>query len=226
MKVTVDAVVFAYINKELNVLLIKRAFEPFMDRWAVPGGFMGDDESADNSVLRKLSEETNVKLEYLEQLYTFTDVRRDPRERIVSIAYYGLINPSSHLLGTNIHAKEVRWFPIQEIAKLFNKNLVAFDHWDIIRYAHTRLQNKIKYEPIGFELLPKQFTMSDLFDLYVAILGNHLDRRNFIKKINGFEILKKTSNKTAGHVGRRAQLFEFNKEKYNKLKTKGFNFDI
>jgi 8-oxo-dGTP diphosphatase len=221
MKLTVDAVVFSYINKELNVLLIKRAFEPFLDAWALPGGFMNPDESAEVSVLRKLKEETNVNLNYLEQLYTFTNVNRDPRDRIVSIAHYGLISPN-YEFTPNIHAKDVVWVPLRKIKEL----QLAFDHYDIIRYAHTRLQNKVKYEPIGFELLPKQFTMSDLFDLYVAILGDGLDRRNFIKKINGFEILKKTSNKTAGHVGRRAQLFEFNKEKYNKLKTKGFNFDV
>jgi len=222
MKVTVDAVVFAYIEKELNVLLIKRAFEPYLDQWALPGGFMNDDESADDSVIRKLKEETNVTLNYLEQLYTFAKVERDPRDRIISLTYYALINPINHELTTNIHAKNVEWVPMDKL----NNRKMAFDHREIIDYAWVRLKNKVKYEPIGFELLPKEFTMSDLFDLYVAILGGKLDRRNFIKKINGFEILKKTKNKTGGHVGRRAQLFEFNKEKYNKLKIKGFNFDI
>lgn len=222
MDVTVDAVVFAYINKELNVLLIKRAFEPFLDKWALPGGFMDELESADNSVIRKLNEETNVKLNYLEQLFTFTDVNRDPRKRIISIAYFALINPKNQNLNTNIHAKDVQWFPLKSI----DKTELAFDHKRIINYARIRLQNKIVYEPIGFELLPKQFSMSDLFDLYVAILGDNLDRRNFIKKINGFSILKKTSNKTTGHVGRRAQLYEFDKRKYKELSREGFNFDI
>lgn len=221
MDVTVDAVVFAYINKELNVLLIKRAFEPFLDQWALPGGFMEENESADSSVIRKLNEETNVKLNYLEQLYTFTDVNRDPRKRIISITYFALINPKNQNLNTNIHAKDVQWFPLHSI-----KNDIAFDHKKIIDYAHVRLQNKIVYEPIGFELLPKQFSMTDLFDLYVAILGGDLDRRNFIKKINGFSILKKTSNKTTGHIGRRAQLYEFDKKKYKELSREGFNFDI
>ncbi len=222
MKVTVDAVVFAYINKELNVLLIKRAFKPFINQWALPGGFMNEDESADVSVVRKLKEETNVVLDYLEQLYTFTDVKRDPRERIMSIAYYALIDSSKELLTTNIHAIDVAWFPISQV----NGLQIAFDHKNIVEYAHTRLRNKVIYEPIGFELLPKQFSMTDLFDLYVAILGNALDRRNFNKKIKKFSLLKKTPHKTSGHVGRRAQLYEFNKEKYNKLKISGFNFDI
>jgi 8-oxo-dGTP diphosphatase len=226
MQVTVDAVVFAYLNvesnKELNVLLIKRAFEPFINTWALPGGFMNEDESADKSVIRKLKEETNVKLDYLEQLYTFTKVNRDPRERIVSISYYALINPDKQEFLTNIHAKEVSWFPMSAI----NHLRIGFDHKDIIKYAHERLKNKIIYEPIGFELLPKQFSMSDLHSLYCAVLGNDLDRRNFAKKINSFGLLNKTKNKTSGHIGKRAQLFEFNKEKYNELKLKGFNFDI
>lgn len=222
MDVTVDAVVFAYLEKELHVLLIKRALEPFIDQWALPGGFMYDNESADVCVLRKLKEETNVNLNYLEQLYTFTDVKRDPRKRIISIAYYALINPSTQHLVTNFHAKEVTWFPVSKISKL----KIAFDHKQIIEYARQRLKNKINYEPIGFELLTKQFTMGELYDLYVAVRGEEIDRRNFIKKINSFDLLKKTSYKTEGHVGRRAQIFEFNKEKYNKLKIKGFNFDI
>lgn len=222
MDVTVDAVVFAYVEKELKVLLIKRAFEPFLDQWALPGGYMLENESSDYSVMRKLEEETNVKLNYLEQLFTFTNVNRDPRNRVISITYYALINPTNHELSTNIHAKEVGWFSVNKLRLL----PLAFDHKEIIEYAKERLTNKIKYEPIGFELLPKQFSMSDLYDLYVAILGDKLDRRNFIKKINSFGILKKTSHKTEGHVGRRAQLFEFNKEKYNKLKISGFNFDI
>lgn len=222
MKVTVDAIVFAYIEKELNVLLIKRAIKPFLNKWALPGGFMNEDENADEAVRRKLKEETNIDLTYLEQLYTFTDVKRDPRERIISVAHYALINPTNYNLTTNIHAKEVKWLPLREAIKL----PIAFDHFNIISYGHSRLQNKIKYEPIGFELLPQYFSMSDLYDLYVAILGDGLDRRNFIKKINSYDLLKRTQHKTAGHVGRRAQLFEFNKEKYNKLKLHGFNFDI
>lgn len=223
MKVTVDAVVFAYINNELNVLLIKRAFEPFIDMWALPGGFMNEDESADSAIFRKLKEETNVTANYLEQLFTFTNVDRDPRERIISITYYGLINPINQNLLTNIHANDVQWFNI----KYYMDHLkLAFDHYDIIKYGITRLRNKVKYEPIGFELLPKQFSMSELYDLYVAILGDVIDRRNFIKKINGYQLLKKTQHKTTGHVGRRAQLFEFDKKKYDQLKKRGFNFDI
>lgn len=222
MKITVDAVVFAYINKELNVLLIERAFEPFLGELALPGGFINDTETAENAVIRKLKEETNVRLNYLEQLYTFTNPVRDPRERIISIAYYALINPTYHGLEANIHAKDVRWHPVNKLDKL---NL-AFDHREIINYGRTRLRNKIVYEPIGFELLPQYFSMSDLFDLYQTIIGDNLDYRNFVKKINKFKLLKKSKFKTEGHVGRRAQLFEFDKKKYLDLQVKGFIFDI
>lgn len=222
MKLTVDAVVFSYHNEELYTLLIKRAFDPFKDMMALAGGFVNEDESTDQAVLRKLKEETNVDLDYLEQLYTFSDVERDPRERIVSVAYYGLIDPSKHDLLTNIHAKEVKWFPTTKVAYI----PLAFDHGRIHKYALERLRNKLQYEPIGFELLPKYFSMSELHRLYEVILGKEIDRRNFVKKINSFGLLNKTTFKTEGHVGRKAQLFEFNEEKYNELKLKGLNFEL
>lgn len=222
MKITVDAVVFAYINKTLNVLLINRTFPPFKDQLALPGGFMEEHENAYESVIRKLKEETNVELNYIEQLYTFTAIDRDPRERILSISYYALINPDNHVLTTNIHASAVQWHPLGSL----NLENLAFDHGKIIQWARLRLTNKIKYEPIGFELLPKQFTMTDLYDLYHTVIGCNLDRRNFIKKINNYKLLKETKHKTMGHIGRRGQLFEFNKEKYNKLKISGFTFDV
>lgn len=222
MRLTVDAVVFSYINKELNVLLIKRAFEPYLGMLALPGGFINENESADDAVKRKLKEETNIELDYLEQLYTFSEPNRDPRERIVTISYYALINPEKHRIIANIHAKEVNWYPVNSI----RFTPLAFDHMKIVDYAKTRLKNKVVYEPIGFELLPKYFSMTELFDLYCSILGDNIDRRNFIKKINSFGLLKETKFKTEGHVGRRAQLYEFDQKKYEQLKKKGFNFDI
>lgn len=222
MKVTVDAVVFSYHENELKVLLIKRAFEPYLDMFALAGGFILDNETAEEGVLRKLMEETNVELDYLEQLYTFTDVNRDPRERIISITYYGLINPTQDDLISNIHAKEVKWFPAYGI----NYIPLAFDHKKIFDYALERLRNKLQYEPIGFELLSKYFTMNELWSLYNAILGKELDRRNFSKKILGYELLKKTTLKSKGGVGKPAKLYEFNKEKYDELKKTGLNFEL
>ncbi len=222
MKVTVDAVVFSYHENELKVLLIKRAFEPYLDTFALAGGFLLDDESAEEGVLRKLKEETNVELDYLEQLRTFSDVNRDPRERIISIAYYGLIDPIKHDLITNIHAKEVKWFPAYSI----NYIPLAFDHKKIYDYALKRLRNKLQYEPIGFELLSKYFTMNQLWSLYNAILGRKLDRRNFNRKILSYGLLKETTFKQEGGVGKPAKLYEFNKDKYNELKETGLNFEL
>lgn len=222
MKVTVDAVVFSYYEKELNVLLIKRAFEPFFDTFALAGGFLLENESAEDGVLRKLKEETNVDLDYLEQLCTFSDVDRDPRERIISIAYYGLIDPSKHDLVTNIHAKEVKWFPAYSARYI----PLAFDHKKIFEYALERLRNKLQYEPIGFDLLPKYFTMSELWGLYNAILGYELDRRNFNRKILSYGLLNETNLKQEGGLGKPAKLYEFNTEKYDELKKSGINFEL
>lgn len=222
MKVTVDAVIFSYFNDQLHTLLIKRAFEPFKDSMALPGGFVNDNETTQQAVLRKLKEETNIELDYLEQLYTFSDVNRDPRERIISVTYYGLINPSKYNLVKNIHAKEVLWVPTNEVMSI----LLSFDHSEIHYYALKRLRNKIRYEPIGFELLSQYFSMTELYQLYCSILGYELDRRNFTKKINKYKLLNKTNFKTKAHVGRKAQLYEFNKEKYSEFKEKGFNFEI
>lgn len=222
MKVTVDAVVFSYYEKELRTLLIKRAFEPYIDTFALAGGYLLDDETAEEGVLRKLKEETNVELDYLEQLKTFSRVDRDPRDRIITIAYYGLIDPSKHELITNIHAKEVKWFPAHSVPYI----PLAFDHQEIYAYALERLRNKLQYEPIGFELLPKYFTMTELWELYNAVLGRELDRGNFIRKINRYNLLIETEFKQKGEMGKPAKLFEFNKPKYDELKKTGLNFEL
>ncbi|NJO62629.1 MAG: NUDIX hydrolase [Richelia sp. RM2_1_2] len=223
MKVTVDAAVFSYVNESLNVLLIKRKFQPFLGKYALAGGFVNDDESADAAVLRKLKEETNVKLDYLEQLYTFTSPKRDPRERVISITYYGLIDPRKHDLITNVHASAIAWFSYADVMKMD----LAFDHKEILKYAHTRLANKVKYEPIGFELLPKEFTMTDIYKLYSVLADHELDRRNFSKKIlkTGLLIEGDKKEKTVG-AGRKATLYSFDEKKYKELKKNGFNFDI
>lgn len=221
MKLTVDAVVFSYIENELKVLLIKRAFEPFKGQLALAGGFINEDENTEQAVLRKLKDETGVDLDYLEQLYTFSDVERDPRERIVTVSYYGLIAPIKTEFVTNKHADSVDWYSVDSLSTNF-----AFDHKKIIDYALERLRNKIRYEPIGFDLLPKYFTMTELWLLYSAILDQEIDRRNFVKKFKKFNLLKEAPFKSSGSVGRKAQLYEFDEENYLILKRDGFNFDM
>lgn len=220
--ITVDAIIFSYIEEKLNVLLIKRNYEPFKDNYALAGAFINENESADEAVLRMLKIETGLNLDYLEQLYTFTNPKRDPRKRIITISYYGLINSTNQILKSSKHAKEVGWF---EIKDAFRKDL-AFDHKEIMNYALQRLRNKLQYEPIGFELLPKYFTMTELYNLYCAILDKGLDRRNFSRKILSFDLLNETRFKKCGTVGRQAKMFEFNKVHYDRLKKQGFNFEL
>jgi len=220
IKVAVDAVVFGYQQKELSVLLIKRGIEPFKGAWALPGGLVLENESLEHAVERELLEETGVTIDYLEQLYTFGTPKRDPRNRVISVTYFGLVSPNHFKISANTDAAEVQWFPIHELPKL------AFDHNLILTTALQRLQNKINYQPIGFELLKKEFPFSDLENLYQTILDRKIDRRNFRKKIMSFEILTETDKIHQPSSGRPAKLFKFNAKKYKELEKKGFHFEI
>ncbi len=220
--ITVDAVVFTYIDEKLHVLLIKRGFEPFLGQHALPGAFIKEDETSDYAVRRMLLDETGLAVNYLEQLCTLTEPDRDPRQRIISIAHYALINATNQQLTTSKHASEVEWVEIKEA---FKRDL-AFDHKDIMHYALQRLRNKLRYEPIGFDLLPQYFTMGELFNLYCAILDEGLDRRNFTRKILKYGLLKETPFKTNGHVGRQAKMYEFDIDTYKRLQKHGMNFEL
>lgn len=220
IKVAVDAVVFGYQQKELSVLLIKRGIEPFKGAWALPGGLVLENESLEHAVERELLEETGVTIDYLEQLYTFGTPKRDPRNRVISVTYFGLVSPNHFKISADTDAAEVQWFPIHELPKL------AFDHNLILTTALQRLQNKINYQPIGFELLKKEFPFSDLENLYQTILNQKIDRRNFRKKIMSFGILTETDKIHQPSSGRPAKLFKFNAKKYKELEKKGFHFEI
>ncbi|MBV7528561.1 8-oxo-dGTP diphosphatase [Chitinophaga jiangningensis] len=222
IKLTVDAVVFGYIPKEgIVVLLIKRTIEPFLHSWALPGGFVRDEESLEHAVTRELLTEAGVNINYLEQLYTFGMPNRDPRGRVVSIAYFGLVNPTNFKLAASSDAEDASWFNIKDLPDL------AFDHATIINLAVGRLRNKIRYEPIGFELLDKKFPIADLEKLYETLLDRPIDRRNFQKKINHLGILIAHNEKQKQvSQGRPAKLFSFNEEKYFQLKKDGMAFEI
>lgn len=179
IKLSVDAVVFGYEEGNISVLLIKRKYEPFKGEWAIPGGFVLNEESLEEAVERELHEETGIKINYLEQLYTFGKPNRDPRSRVVSVAYFGLVRPNAFKIFASTDAEQVRWFSINELPKL------SFDHKEILKVAIERLQGKITYEPIGFELLDKKFPFSDLEKLYTTLLGRDIDRRNFRRKLLG-----------------------------------------
>jgi 8-oxo-dGTP diphosphatase len=217
---TVDCVVFGFDEGELKVLLIERALEPFKGKWALPGGFVRVDETVDEAARRELAEEAGLRDVFLEQLYTFGAVNRDPRERVVSVAYYALVKLSAHDTRAATDAADARWFPISKVPKL------AFDHANILAAALVRLKSKVRYQPIGFELLPPNFTLSQLQHLYEAVLESDLDKRNFRKKVLSLGLL--IPLKETRMVGRHrpAQLFRFDADKYEKLKKRGFNFEV
>ncbi len=220
IKLSVDAVVFGYEAGTISILLIKRKYEPFKGEWAIPGGFVLDKESLEEAVERELKEETGVEINYLEQLYTFGNPERDPRSRVVSVAYFGLIKPSAFNIVASTDAEEAKWFNITDLPTL------SFDHDEIVKLAIKRLQGKITYEPIGFELLDNKFPFSDLEKLYTTLLGRPIDRRNFRKKILKLNILDELDEKVSKGSGRSTNLFKFNDKRYFELKKEGIIFEI
>ena len=169
---TVDCIIFGLDqSSRLKVLLIQRGHDPYKDAWALPGGFVGEKETLEEAALRELKEETGVSDVFIEQLFTFGNPERDPRGRVVTIAYYALINLFEHRIGADSDAKDVKWFPINELPPL------AFDHAELLEMATTRLRGKVRYQPVGFELLPPKFTLTQLQNLYETIL----DKNNISK---------------------------------------------
>jgi len=223
MKLAVDAIVFGYSKQDgVSVLLIQRKYEPFKNSWAIPGGFVLDKESLEEAVRRELKEETGITVHYLEQLYTFGEPDRDPRQRVVSVAYFGLVKTSQYNeLKASTDAENAAWFSIQKLPVL------AFDHKQILAIAIERLRTKIRYQPIGFELLDKKFPFSDLEKLYMALLGRDINRRNFSKKILSFGFLEETGelSRSVGK-GRPSKMFQFNQKRYRELLKEGYHFEI
>ncbi len=194
--------------------------EPFKGEWALPGGFVRVDETLEEAAFRELREETGLRDLYLEQLFTFGAVKRDPRERVVSVAYYALVALDRHVLHASTDAHAAAWFCVAELPSL------AFDHERIVSVAVERLRSKVRYQPIGFELLPDKFTLSQLQHLYEAILERPLDKRNFRKKILGWELLTETDQIEQDVSHRAARLYRFDEARYRRLVKKGFNFEI
>jgi 8-oxo-dGTP diphosphatase len=217
---TVDAVVFGLDDEDLKVLLIRRDLEPFRGKWALPGGFVRVEESLEDAVRRELREETGIDQVFLEQLYTFGAVDRDPRERVVTVAYYALVKLSDHRIKAATDARDAAWFAVSEAQGL------AFDHDHILAVALERLKGKVRYQPIGFELLPPQFTLSQLQRLYETILETPLDKRNFRKKILGMDFLVALDEVQKDVAHRAARLYRFDRKKYQQLQKRGFNFEI
>lgn len=215
----VDCVVFGVHEGRLLVLLIRRGQAPFRGDWAIPGGFVEVQESLDDAARRELHEETGLTNVYLEQLYTFGSVHRDPRERVVSVAYYALVRRVEHHGVAASDAAQAEWFPVDELPSL------AFDHGEVLQTALARLRAKIRYQPIGFELLPKKFTLTQLQQLYATVLGRDIDKRNFRKKLLATRLLKPLEEFASGRH-RSARLYRFDRRHYQKLVKQGVNFEI
>ena len=216
--VTTDCVIFGFDGTRLQVLLVQRGIEPYKGRWAFPGGFLKMDESCEQGALRELQEETGLTGAYIEQFHAFSDPNRDPRERVITIAYYALVKIQQVQGGDD--ADRADWFALDEVPPL------AFDHDMILREALKRLRERIHFEPVGFELLPEKFTMKQLQNLYEAILDVRFDRRNFTKKMLHFNILTQLDETTRPTPKREAFLYSFNEESYNELKQKGFRLEF
>lgn len=217
---TVDCVVFGFDEGALKVLLVRRGVRPFEGCWALPGGFVHVEEALEDAARRELREETGVDRVFLEQLYTFGRVDRDPRERVVSVAYYALVPLAGHAPCAATDARDAAWFEVRDTPRL------AFDHAEILDTAFMRLRGKVRYQPIGFELLPPKFTLTDLQRVYETILERPLDKRNFRRKILAMNLLDELDEVQRDVAHRAARLYRFNPGKYRRLVREGFNFEI
>lgn len=216
--VATDCVIFGFDGMSIKVLLIQRGIEPYKGQWALPGGFVGIDESAEECARRELQEETGLDGVSVEQFHTFSDINRDPRERVISIAYYALVKLSEVRGGDD--ASKAQWFSYNDIPSL------AFDHDCILRMALRHLRDRICFEPVGFDLLPEVFTMTELQRLYEAILGVKFDRRNFYNKMLKLGVLTSAEPRPENASRRIPSKYRFNAEKYAELKQRGFRLEF
>ena len=201
--VAVDLAIFTVQENDLKVLLVKMKKYPFEKMWAVPGGLIKPNEPLDKAALRELYEKTGIKNVYLEQLYTFGNPKRDPSGRVISVAYFALINTQEIKLKTTKKYSDIKWFSAK------NLPVLAYDHREIIDYALLRLRWKLEYTNVAYSLLPRYFTFSQLQKIYEIILGKKLDKRNFRKRMLFLKIVKSTQAKERGEAHRPARLFTF-----------------
>jgi len=210
----VDIVIFSVQGNHLQILLVCRSEPPFCGEWALPGGFVRMEESLEEAASRELEEETGIRQAYLEQLYTYGAPGRDPRGRVVTVSYFALIptdRPVRLEGGTDV--SQAKWFPIEDLPSL------AFDHAEILTYALRRLRYKLEYTAVGFELLPEEFTLSEIQSIYEIILGVKLDKRNFRRRILDADVIEKTQHLRMGE-GRPARLYRYRPDAVAEIKTR------
>ncbi|HYF68290.1 MAG TPA: NUDIX domain-containing protein [Ohtaekwangia sp.] len=215
--IAVDCIIFGFDGAEIKALLIKRGFKPEKGKWSLMGGFIKDDETADDAASRVLYQLTGMRRIYMEQLYTFTDVNRDAAGRVISIAYFALINVDDYSTQLQL-AHEARWFRLDEVPSLI------FDHKKMVAKAQDLLKQKVATHPIGFELLPSKFTLLQLQNLYEAIYQMSLDKRNFTKKMLSLGILQKLNEKQKESSRKGAFYYMFDYSKYDRLHANGVKF--
>ena len=218
--ISIDCAVFGFEQSVFEILLIKRARNPNKGRWALPGGFIKKEELVEDAAKRILKVTTGVSDIYLEEVAVFDKVDRFPLWRVFTIGHFALISPEHYKLTTGIDSTEVKWFQLNDLPDL------PFDHKHIIDVALSKLRSRVRYKPIGFEVLPEKFTLPQLQSLYEVILGKKLDKRNFRKKIMKMNLLKQLKEKDTNNVRRAAYLYKFDKHNYNKLKENGFIFEL
>jgi len=218
--VSVDIVIFGFEGKSLRVLLVQRGVEPFKDAWALPGEMVLADENLGTAANRVLNELTGLSDVYLEQVASFGAPKRHPAGRAFTVAYYSLIGTSSHPVSPNGWAKNAQYFDIDKLPQL------AFDHAEVLHSCLQRLRERVRMRPIGFELLPDEFSLSELQNLYESILGETLDKRNFRKKILSMDIVEDTGDLQSNVNHRPAKLYRFDEERYEALVKKGFSFAV
>lgn len=205
LAVAVDVLIFSIIKEKLNVLLIKISRGPYKNRWALPGRSIISGETLNGAAADVLWEKGGIKDVYLEQLYTFGDINRDVRKRVISVAYFALVDSDKHSVKTTDYYSDIKWWPVDELASM------AFDHKEIIKYGAKRLKAKIEYSNIAYGLLPKKFTLTEMQRVYEIILGAKLDKRNFRKKIKMLDIIEPTKQMRVGKKNRPAELYRFKK---------------
>jgi 8-oxo-dGTP diphosphatase len=212
--VTTDVVIFSLVDEDLKVLLVKRKYAPFAGQWAIPGGFVHMDESLEEAAVRELEEETGLTDLFMEQLYTFGAPDRDPRTRVITVAYFALVSYHAIQHRPSGDAAETAWHSVYKLPQL------AFDHRTILDYALTRLRYKLEYTTVGFQLLPDEFTLTELQQAYQIILGEELDKRNFRRKILSADILEETGKKKKEAEGRPAMLYRYRQDAIAEVKTR------
>jgi hypothetical protein len=217
---SIDCLIFGFKKSELDILLVQHGEGISKGKWALPGGWIKYNESTDGAATRILNDLTGVSNIYLEQLRAFGDVHRYPTKRVITIAYYALVKPENYTLHAGFTAADAQWFKISEVPEM------PYDHKIILNEGLAYLKHKVRHEPIGFNLLPKKFTLLQLQELYEAILDKKLDKPNFRRKLMRMNLLEPCKEKQTDVSHRAAGLYKFDKRTYNHLKEKGFMFEL